>query len=228
MTIPVLQAKQVSKIFGQGTSKVTVLEKVTLDVRLGESLALVGESGAGKSTLLYLLGTLDEPTSGEVFYDGRLVSKLSEAELAWHRNRQIGFVWQNYHLLLEFTALENVAMPLLISGEREREAYAQAKLWLSRVNLDSRAEHRAGELSGGEQQRVAIARSLSSSPKILLADEPTGNLDNITADSIMELLLSLPKSCNLGLVVATHNQKFASKCNRVVMLKEKTASPIQL
>jgi lipoprotein-releasing system ATP-binding protein len=216
----ILQARNLSKIFGDTASRLTVLRNVTLSVEAGESLALIGESGAGKSTLLYLLGALDKPTSGDVLYGSRSLTDLSGAELANYRNSQVGFVWQNYHLLIEFTALENVAMPLLIAGESHQDAFSKARLWLDRVGLTLRTEHLAGELSGGEQQRVAIARSLVSSPKIVLADEPTGNLDRSTARTITDLLLSLPESWGLSLVVATHNQKLAARFDRTLMLEE--------
>ena len=219
MTVPLLQADHLTKTFQSGASSLTILDEVTFAVKAGESLALVGESGAGKSTLLYLLGGLDEPTSGQVLFDSRPLSGHSEEELASYRNRQIGFVWQNYHLLPEFTALENAAMPLLIAGEPDDAAYRKARLWLERVGLGERAEHRAGELSGGEQQRVTIARALTGSPKILLADEPTGNLDTATAASIVDLLLSLPRKWRLGLVVATHNRHFAARCDRTLTVK---------
>lgn len=227
MPVHVLQAEHISKNFGSGLSEVTILQDVTFGVRAGESLALVGESGAGKSTLLYLLGALDEPTSGDILYQSHSLARFSTDELARYRNREIGFVWQSYHLLPEFTALENAAMPLLIAGEPDDQAYPKALLWLERVGLASRAGHRAGELSGGEQQRVTIARSLASSPKILLADEPTGNLDIFTANSIMKLLLSLPKSWNLSLIVATHNHEFASKCDRMLVLRRGAVLPVE-
>ena len=219
MTAPLLQADHLTKTFQSGASSLTILDEVTFAVEAGESLALVGESGAGKSTLLYLLGGLDEPTSGQVLFDSRPLSGHSAEELASYRNRQIGFVWQNYHLLPEFTALENAAMPLLIAGEPADAAYRKARLWLERVGLGERAEHRAGELSGGEQQRVTIARALTPAPKILLADEPTGNLDAATAASIVDLLLSLPENWRLGLVVATHNRHFAARCDRTLTVK---------
>lgn len=219
MPLPLLQADHLTKTFQSGASSLTILDEVTFAVEAGESLALVGESGAGKSTLLYLLGGLDEPTSGQVLFESRPLSGRSEEELAFYRNRQIGFVWQSYHLLPEFTALENAAMPLLIAGESADAAYPKARLWLERVGLAERAEHRAGELSGGEQQRVTIARALTPSPKILLADEPTGNLDAATGASIIDLLLSLPENWRLGLVVATHNREFATRCNRILTVK---------
>tara|TARA_B100001123_G_C15345638_1_gene1036967 strand:- start:5723 stop:6439 length:717 start_codon:yes stop_codon:yes gene_type:complete len=219
-SMAVLQTRSLSKIFGDTASKLSVLHNVNLDVRPGESLALIGESGAGKSTLLYLLGALDKPTSGDVFYNSRALSSFSGTDLANYRNSQVGFVWQNYHLLIEFTALENVAMPLLIAGEAHQDAFSKARLWLDRVGLALRTEHLAGELSGGEQQRVAIARSLVASPKIVLADEPTGNLDRSTAKVVADLLLSFPKTWGLSLVVATHNQKFAARFDRTLMLEE--------
>ncbi len=226
MSVPLLQAERLTKTFQSGASNLTVLDDVTFDLDRGESLALVGESGAGKSTLLYLLGGLDAPTSGEVLFESVPLSTRSDEELSIYRNRRIGFVWQNYHLLPEFTALENAAMPLLIAGEPAGEAYPKARLWLDRVGLAERTEHRAGELSGGEQQRVTIARALAPSPKILLADEPTGNLDSATADSIISLLLSLPKDWQLGLVVATHNRDFASRCDRTLMIEAGQVSTV--
>ena len=219
MTAPLLQAKRLSKTFRSGTSNLTVLDGITFGIESGESIALVGESGAGKSTLLYLLAGLDKPTQGDVFYESRPLSSLTETELASYRNRQVGFVWQNYHLLPEFTALENAAMPLLVAGEPPRDAYPKARSWLERVGLAERAGHRSGELSGGEQQRVTIARAMTSSPKVLLADEPTGNLDDATAGAIIDLLLSLPESWDLGLVVATHNRGLASRCDRALLVR---------
>ena len=219
-SVSILQARNLSKIFGDTASKLSVLHDINLDVRPGESLALMGESGAGKSTLLYLLGALDKPTSGDIFYNSRALADFSGADLANYRNSQVGFVWQNYHLLVEFTALENVAMPLLIAGESHQDAFSKARLWLDRIGLGLRTEHLAGELSGGEQQRVAIARSLVASPKIVLADEPTGNLDRFTARTVADLLLSLPESWGLSLVVATHNQKIAERFDRILMLEE--------
>ena len=169
MPLPLLQADHLTKTFQSGASSLTILDEVTFAVEAGESLALVGESGAGKSTLLYLLGGLDEPTSGQVLFESRPLSGRSEEELAFYRNRQIGFVWQSYHLLPEFTALENAAMPLLIAGESADAAYPKARLWLERVGLAERAEHRAGELSGGEQQRVTIAPRLDA-----ISENPVG------------------------------------------------------
>ena len=228
MSVPLLQAERLTKSFQSGASSLTILDEVTFGVDGGESLALVGESGAGKSTLLYLLGGLDQPTSGEVLFDSQPLSGRSEEELAAYRNRQIGFVWQTYHLLPEFTALENAAMPLLIAGEPSEDAYLKAGLWLERVGLAERAQHRSGELSGGEQQRVTIARALAASPKILLADEPTGNLDSATADAVIDLLLSLPKKWRLGLVVATHNRDFASRCDRTLRVAAGKVSTVSV
>ena len=215
----VLRAENVSKVFRSGASQVVVLENLNLDVKRGERLALVGESGAGKTTLLYLLGGLDRPTNGTIYYQSRDISGLAESQLAEFRNREIGFVWQIHYLLPEFTALENVMMPLLIRGVQHAEAASKSLARLHEVGLEARATHRAGELSGGEQQRVALARALAGDPSILLADEPTGNLDFRTGEMIFALLEQLHRSNRLTSILVTHNLSFARRCDRVLSLE---------
>jgi len=182
-------------------------------------VAVMGESGAGKSTLLYLIAGLDRPTSGSVRVRGRDIASLSEAEVAVFRNREIGYVWQQHHLLAEFTCAENVMLPRLVGGENRAKALRVAKERLDEVGLADRAEHRAGELSGGEQQRVAIARALVSDPSLLLADEPTGNLDERTGEKVFALLADLRRKRNLTSILVTHNQHFAQSCGRVLKLE---------
>jgi lipoprotein-releasing system ATP-binding protein len=196
-----------------------------MDVERGEMLALVGESGAGKSTLLHLLGGLDRPSDGTIYYGSTEISGLADSEQADFRNREIGFVWQIHYLLPEFTALENVMMPLLIRGEPHDQAAAESIARLDEVGLAARATHRAGELSGGEQQRVVLARALVGKPAVLLADEPTGNLDFRTGEMIFELLEGLHKSHQLTSVFVTHNLSFANRCDRVLNLEKGGLSP---
>ncbi len=182
-------------------------------------LAIVGESGAGKSTLLHILGALDNTSAGEVYFANLRLSTLSENDAADFRNREIGFVWQFHYLLPEFTALENVAMPLLLRGHSRQEAEIDASRWLGEVGLAARAHHRSGELSGGEQQRVALARALITKPKLLLADEPTGDLDANTANAVFELIYRLHREYQLTSLIATHNFAFARRCHRVLRLQ---------
>jgi len=214
-----LRAEKLSKVYRSGEADLVVFEDIGLEVRRGEMLALVGESGAGKSTLLHLLGGLDRPTSGTIYYGSINISRLADAELADFRNREIGFVWQIHYLLPEFTALENVMMPLLIRGIPHGKAASDSLARLDEVGLRARATHRAGELSGGEQQRVALARALVSSPSVLLADEPTGNLDFRTGEMIFELLERLHRSHTLTSVFVTHNLSFARRCDRVLAME---------
>ena len=206
-------------MYRSGESDLVVFDGVDLEVRRGEMLALVGESGAGKSTLLHLLGGLDRPTSGTIYYDSIDISRLADSELASFRNREIGFVWQIHYLLPEFTALENVMMPLLIRGVPHGEAASDSLARLDEVGLQARATHRAGELSGGEQQRVVLARALVGRPSFLLADEPTGNLDFRTGEMIFELLESLHRSHTLTSVFVTHNLSFARRCDRILTMQ---------
>ena len=195
------------------------------DVCRGEMLALVGESGSGKSTLLHLLGGLDRPSKGTIYYEGTEISGLADSEQADFRNREIGFVWQTHYLLPEFTALENVMMPLLIRGAPHGAAAAEARARLDEVELGARSSHRAGELSGGEQQRVVLARALVGKPSALLADEPTGNLDFRTAEMIFQLLTNLHRFHQLTSVFVTHNLYFAQRCDRVLDLQKEGLSP---
>jgi lipoprotein-releasing system ATP-binding protein len=214
-----IRATGLSKKYRSGADELVVFEHLDLEVERGERLALVGESGAGKSTLLHLLGALDRPTDGKIYFGAGELTSLPDSELADFRNREIGFVWQIHYLLPEFTALENVMMPLLIRGVAHSEAAPVALARLDEVGLQSRASHRAGELSGGEQQRVVLARALVGKPKFLLADEPTGNLDYRTGEKIMNLLGELHRSHELTSVYVTHNLSFARRCDRVLKLE---------
>jgi lipoprotein-releasing system ATP-binding protein len=218
-TSPLFRVYDLSKKYQSGENELVVLDQVTFDVAPGERLALVGESGAGKSTLLHLLGGLDRLTSGTIYYKTKDISQLGELELADFRNREVGFVWQIHYLLPEFTALENVMMPLLIRGQRHAEAASAAAARLEEVGLGARAGHRAGELSGGEQQRVVLARALVGNPSVLLADEPTGNLDFRTGEMIFDLLSDLHRSHQLTSILVTHNLSFARRCDRVLRLE---------
>ncbi len=215
----VISALGLRKSYGTGASALTILDGVDLEVAEGELVAIVGPSGAGKSTLLHLLATLDTPTSGTVYFGAEPLENLSEETLAEFRNRSIGFVWQRHHLLPDFTAAENVAMPLLMRGGGHAEALRRAEEWLEQVGLASRARHRAGELSGGEQQRVAIARALVNGPAVLLADEPTGDLDEQNAEGIFVLMQTLHRTHRLTSIVATHNSGLARRCGRVLGLE---------
>ena len=213
-----LEVRNLYKSYGSGTAKVEVLKGIDLTVESGDTVALVGPSGAGKSTLLHVMGTIDRPTSGQVLFDGKEIFSLSDQPLAAFRNRSIGFVFQFHHLLPEFSALENVMMPLLIAGVKKAQAEGKARGLLDDVGLSHRITHRPGELSGGEQQRVAIARALVSSPRLLLADEPTGNLDMKTSEEVHALLYSIQKSTGISLVIVTHNERLAAGMARIVRL----------
>ncbi len=212
-------ADSLSKTYRSGDAEIVVFKNLSLQVRRGGQLAIIGESGAGKSTLLHLLGGLDRPSSGRIRFDGRDITSLDEHDLADFRNRHIGFVWQNPSLLPEFTAVENVMMPLLIRGVTPDDAAEAALHRLDEVGLRNRAAHRSGELSGGEQQRVALARALAGNPKVLLADEPTGNLDSRTGEIIMDLLNGLHTSHGLTSIFVTHNLHFAARATQVLELK---------
>jgi len=214
----VLSCTQLVKTFGEKSLFVPVLRGVDLALKKGECLAIMGTSGSGKSTLLHLLGGLDKPSSGSVMMAGQDVSQLSEAELSKLRNKHMGFVYQFHHLLGEFSALENVAIPLLIGGASIAEANQRAFEMLQLVGLEHRVEHRFAELSGGERQRVAIARALVTKPQCVLADEPTGNLDKKTAEQIYELMLSLNQELDISLLLVTHDVQLASKMDRVLSL----------
>ena len=218
--VPVLAASHVSRIYQEGPLKVSVLADVNLHVAAGERIAIVGASGSGKSTLLHLLGGLDAPSSGEIRVQGQLLSNLGEAARGALRNRALGFVYQFHHLLPEFTALENVMMPLLIRRLPGKEASARAAAMLDIVGLAARLQHKPGELSGGERQRAALARALVTEPACVLADEPTGNLDHATARRVFELMLELNASLNTSLVIVTHDREMARQTGRVLTLED--------
>lgn len=213
-----LEVRDLYKSYGTGAAKVEVLRGISLNVAAGETIALVGASGAGKSTLLHVLGTIDTPTSGTVLFNGEEIFRLGGMALAAFRNRSIGFVFQFHHLLPEFSALENAMMPLLIGGMKRGEAEAIAEELLRDVGLSHRLTHKPGELSGGEQQRVAIARSLVRSPQLLLADEPTGNLDMKTSDEVHDLLNEIHRKKGLTLIIVTHNEKLADRMGKTIRL----------
>ena len=217
--MPLIRTENLARVFRSGGADLPVFTGVNLEVESGERLAIVGESGAGKSTLLYLLGALDRPSEGAIYFKSRNLLDLTEAQLAEFRNREVGFVWQIHYLLPEFTALENVMMPLLIRGAGRREAEPEARAWLAEVGLADRASHRSGELSGGEQQRVSLARALVARPSLLLADEPTGNLDLRNGEMIFDLIGELHRSHSLTSIIVTHNLAFAQRCDRVVRLE---------
>lgn len=206
-----LELEDIHKSFIHNGNRIEVLRGIDLAVGPGDTVALLGASGVGKSTLLNIMGTLEPPTSGEVRFEGRIVGNLKEAALCRLRNRDIGFVFQFHHLLLEFNAVENTIMPALIARMTRKEAEKRAEAMLTKVGLGHRMRHRIGELSGGEQQRVAIARALIMRPKLLLADEPTGNLDRITGEEIADLLLWLNREERLAMVIATHNEALARR-----------------
>ena len=216
----VLTCSQLCKTFGEGDVALKILKSVDLTVAGGERIAIMGASGSGKSTLLQLLGGLDEPTSGDIKIAGQSIGGLSPVQLGRLRNRELGFVYQFHHLLPEFTALENVAMPLLIRGERTNEARDQATALLGRVGLSGRITHKPGELSGGERQRAAVARALVTRPSCILADEPTGNLDRHNAEQVLELMMELNRELSTSLLVATHDPLIAERMDRVVRLED--------
>jgi lipoprotein-releasing system ATP-binding protein len=215
-----LEARGLAKSYRSDGRSVDVLRDLDIEIQKGEMVAIVGASGVGKSTLMHLLGTLDLPDSGTVFLDGRDLYALAEAERLALRNRTIGFIFQFHHLLPEFTALENVAMPLLIARTSDREAMSRAGKILSDLGLAGRIDHRPGQLSGGEQQRVAVARALVSSPSLVLADEPTGNLDSRTSRELVALFTSLHRDRGLTSVIVTHSAAIASACDRVLFMED--------
>jgi lipoprotein-releasing system ATP-binding protein len=215
----VLEARGLKKTYGAREKKLEILVDANLILRKGEMVAIVAPSGAGKSTLLHLLAALDTPTSGTVYFENNAIEFLEDAALANFRNCAVGFLWQRHQLLPDFTAVENVAMPLLMRGEPQEASRKEAGRWLKEVGLEDRAEHRAGELSGGEQQRVAIARALVTGPKLLLADEPTGDLDEQNAWAVFELLERLHRTHRLTSLIATHNLALAERCDRIVGLE---------
>jgi lipoprotein-releasing system ATP-binding protein len=215
----VLESRGLKKTYGSGGKSISVLAGANLSLRQGEMVAIVAPSGAGKSTLLHLLAALDTPTSGTVYFAKKAIESIDDEALAEFRNRAVGFLWQRHQLLPDFTAAENVAMPLLVRGDNFGAALGMALKWLAEVGLENRADHRAGELSGGEQQRVAIARALVTGPSVLLADEPTGDLDEQNAWAVFELLERLHRTHKLTSLIATHNLALAARCDRVLALE---------
>ena len=215
---PLVQVIDLQKSYKTARGTLTLFQDLNLQVEAGEMVAIVGQSGAGKSTLLHILGALDAPSAGTVYCASTNVANLSPREAAAFRNREIGYVWQFHYLLPEFSAVENVAMPLLMRGTPKAEAQEEASAWLKEVGLAQRSHHRAGELSGGEQQRAALSRALITKPKLLLADEPTGDLDSHTADAVFELIARLHREYRLASLIATHNFAFARRCHRVLRL----------
>ncbi len=213
-----LRAENLTKIFRSGEEEVVVFEDLNLEIRSGEFVALVGKSGAGKTTLLHILAALDTPTRGEVYFLGKKVGGFSARERAIYRNARVGFVWQMHYLLPEFSALENVMLPQLIGGRDFSKSRTRARELLAEVSLSNAWDRRVGELSGGEQQRVALARALASQPSLLLADEPTGNLDHRTAERVMDLLQRLHRTHGLSSVLATHNLELAQRADRTLRL----------
>ncbi|HTR99859.1 MAG TPA: ABC transporter ATP-binding protein [Bacteroidota bacterium] len=225
---PVLAVRQVTKTFPSGEGKdetLVVLRGISLDVRRGEIIAVVGASGAGKSTLLHIIGTLEKPTSGTVLYDGTDVFAMGDEELARFRNRRVGFVFQFHHLLPEFTALENVAMPALIRGKKLHEVRALAADLLREVGLEGKVDQKPPRLSGGEQQRVAVARALVNSPRVILADEPSGNLDSENARNLHRLIWELSRSRGQTFIVVTHNESLARQADRIVQIADGVLRP---
>jgi lipoprotein-releasing system ATP-binding protein len=225
----VLEAQALSKTYvGGDGGAIVVLDAIDLQVERGEMVAIIGSSGAGKSTLLHLLGALDRPTAGRVLIDGRPVDGLDDTALSALRNRTVGFVFQFHHLLREFTALENVMMPLRIGGTDEVQARRRASALLERVGLAGRVQHRPAALSGGEQQRTAVARALAADPAVLLADEPSGNLDHHNSERLHELFTELAHELELGMVVVTHNRSLAARADRVLQLEDGRLSHVAL
>jgi lipoprotein-releasing system ATP-binding protein len=221
----ILRVEVLRKVFHSGKQEIAPLDGIDFTVERGEMISMTGPSGSGKSTLLHLLAALDTPTSGAVYFAGNSLSSLSEHGLADYRNRVVGFVWQRHHLLPDFTAAENVAMPLLIGGKARGPALRAAETWLGEVGLADRAGQQAGELSGGEQQRVAIARALVSEPQLLLADEPTGDLDEQNAEAIFELMQKLHNAHQLTSILATHNLSLARRTDRTFSLQHGKLAP---
>jgi len=216
----ILQCRQLTKRYDQGGLDVEVLKGVNLSIGAGERVAIMGASGSGKSTLLHLLGGLEKASGGEVVLDGVNLHKVNATRLAKLRNKSLGFIYQSHHLLGEFTVLENVAMPLLIGGESVKQASIRASALLQRVGLGHRIEHKPGELSGGERQRAAVARALINKPCLILADEPTGNLDSKTADQVYQLMLELNQELNVSFLVVTHDHDLAARMGKVLHMED--------
>ena len=216
----IIKIRNLRKEYTTGRGRLVLFDGLSFEVAEGEMLAIIGESGAGKSTLLHILGALDTPSDGDVYCASTQLRNMSSSQAASFRNREVGYVWQFHYLLPEFTAVENVAMPLLARGESKGKALKSAAKWLTEVELGDRAEHRAGELSGGEQQRVSLARALVTEPKVLLADEPTGDLDSRTAGVVFDLVQRLHETHRLTSVVVTHNADLASRCSRILRLEK--------
>ena len=216
----ILQCRQLTKRYDQGGLDVEVLKGVDLTINKGERVAIMGASGSGKSTLLHLLGGLEKASGGEVILDGVNINQVGAAKLAKLRNKSLGFIYQSHHLLGEFTVLENVAMPLLIGGESVKQASVRAAALLQRVGLGHRIEHKPGELSGGERQRAAVARALINKPCLILADEPTGNLDSKTADQVYQLMLELNQELNVSFLVVTHDHELAARMGKVLHMED--------
>ena len=222
----IVRVSGLTKVYKSGQTDLVLFENLSFQVRKGEMLAIVGESGAGKSSLLHILGALDRASAGDVYCAQIPVARLTDDAAADFRNRSIGFVWQFHYLLPEFTAQENVAMPLLMQGTAYGKAMGKAAEWLREVGLESRSHHRAGELSGGEQQRAALARALVTGPEILMADEPTGDLDNRTAEMVFALVQRLHREHRLTSLIVTHNLEFARRCDRVLRLHQGQAEEV--
>ena len=220
MSDVLLRAKSIFKSYNQGMSRLEILKGVDLEIRKGDSVCIVGESGSGKSTLLHILGTLDRPDRGELSYRESNLLQMSDDELATFRNEKMGFVFQFHHLLKEFTAIENVMMPLRIAGIDKKKSREQAFYWLEQIGVSHRAEHNPNQLSGGELQRVAIARALVRNPEIIFADEPTGNLDSTNGNLIKDLFFQLKEKHGLTLVIVTHDNSFASRFSKLMRLRD--------
>ena len=222
-----LKVVELCKSYLSGSEELQVLKGIDLTVKTGEFIAVVGVSGSGKTTLLNLLGALDRPTTGTVIYEDHDIFKLNDRELARFRNREIGFIFQFHHLLPEFTAFENVMMPTLIAGRNKEESQNSVKRLIQIVGLEGREHHRPTELSGGEQQRVAVARALINNPKVILADEPTGNLDRKTGEAIHDLLCKLNREMNLTFIIVTHNENLAQRSNKIIRLTDGKAEVLK-
>ena len=220
MSKPLIELKNIRKSYSLDRVKIEVLKGIDAQFREGEITAVMGPSGVGKTTLLNVIGALDRPTEGEIFFEGKAYSKMDEQEFARFRNKTIGFVFQFHHLLAEFTALENVMMPLLIAGLNKSDAAAKSRLALNEMGLENRVEHKPAEMSGGEQQRVAVARALINDPRLVLADEPSGNLDKASGEMLTDLLWNLCRDKGYGFIIVTHNEKLAEKANRQILISD--------